>query len=324
MVGIGNALVDVIATADDAFLTGHGLTKGSMALVDPAGALQLYRAMGPAVEVSGGSAANTMAGLASLGTRAAFIGRVAADQLGDVFTHDLRAAGVAFDPRPDDAGGSPTGRSLIVVTPDAQRTMTTLLGAASELGPADVDADLVAGAEITYLEGYLFDRPPAREAFEKAAAVAHAAGHRVALSLSDSFCVERFRTEFLSLVESGADILFGNEDELRLLWDTDDSQVALAGAEGICPLVVMTRGAAGSTVVASGKRYEIDVAPVARVVDTTGAGDLYAAGFLHGLVRGVDPGLCGRMGAMAAAEVIGHVGARPEASLADLVAPLLA
>lgn len=324
VVGIGNALVDVIASAGDAFLAGHGLTKGSMALVDPPDAERLYRAMGPAVEVSGGSAANTMAGLASLGTRAAFIGRVAADQLGDVFTHDLRAAGVAFDPRPAEQGGSPTGRSLIVVTPDAQRTMTTLLGAASELGPADVDTELVSAAEITYLEGYLFDRPPAREAFEKAAAVAHAAGRRVALSLSDSFCVERFRGEFLSLVESGADILFANEDEMRLLWGTGDPEEALAAAEQCCPLVVMTRGAAGSTVMAYGRRYEIDVVPVARVVDTTGAGDLYAAGFLHGLVRELEPDLCGRLGAMAAAEVISHVGARPESPLADLVAPLLA
>jgi sugar/nucleoside kinase (ribokinase family) len=323
VVGIGNALVDVIASADDAFLADHGLVKGSMALVDAEGAERLYRAMGPAVEVSGGSAANTMAGLASLGTRSAFIGRVAGDQLGEVFTHDLRAAGVGFDPPPAGSVTSPTGRSLIVVTSDAQRTMSTLLGAASELRPDDVDDELVAGAQVTYLEGYLFDRAPAREAFEKATAVAHGAGRRVAVSLSDSFCVERFRDEFLRLVEFGADILFANEDELCLLSGTDDPEAALTEVERCCPLVVMTRGAAGSTVVAHGQRHDVEALPAAQVVDTTGAGDLYAAGFLHGLVRGLDPAICGRLGAMAAAEVISHVGARPETSLADLVAPLM-
>jgi sugar/nucleoside kinase (ribokinase family) len=323
VVGIGNALVDVIASADDAFLVTHGLAKGSMALVDAAGADRLYRAMGPAVEVSGGSAANTMAGLASLGSRSAFIGRVADDQLGEVFAHDLRAAGVAFDPPAVGPGGSPTGRSLIVVTPDAQRTMSTLLGAASELGPDDVDRDVVATAEITYLEGYLFDRPAAREAFEKAAALSHGAGRRVAVSLSDSFCVERYRSEFLSLLESGADILFANQDELCLLGGTDDPDAALTGVERYCPLVVMTRGAAGSTVVADGQRHDVEAVAVAHVVDTTGAGDLYAAGFLHGLVAGLDPAMCGRLGAMAAAEVISHVGARPETPLGELAASLL-
>ena len=324
VVAIGNALVDVIASGDDSFLAEQGLVKGSMALVEPGEAERLYRAMGPAVEVSGGSAANTMAGLASLGSRAAFIGRVADDQLGEVFAHDLRAAGVAFDPGQMDHGAGPTGRSLIVVSPDAQRTMSTLLGAAAELGPADVDEALVAQAEITYLEGYLFDRPPAREAFEKAVAVAHGAGRRVAVSLSDSFCVARFRDEFLALVESGADVLFGNEEELRLLCGTDDPDDALAEVERYCPLVVMTRGAAGSTVVAGGRHHHVEAVPVARVVDTTGAGDLYAAGFLHGLVRDLDPGVCARLGAAAAAEVISHLGARPETRLADLVAPLLA
>ncbi|HEV2069789.1 MAG TPA: adenosine kinase [Acidimicrobiales bacterium] len=324
VVAIGNALVDVIASADDAFLAEQGLVKGSMALIEPREAERLYRAMRPGVEVSGGSAANTMAGLASLGTRAAFIGRVADDQLGEVFAHDLRAAGVAFDPAQVDHDAGPTGRSLIVVSPDAQRTMSTLLGAAAEVGPADVDEELVAQAEITYLEGYLFDRPPAREAFEKAAEVAHGAGRRVAVSLSDSFCVERFRGEFLSLVESAADILFANEDEVRVLWGTDESDDALAELERYCSLVVMTRGAAGSTVVADGQRHDVEAVPVARVVDTTGAGDLYAAGFLHGVVRDLDPGVCARLGAVAAAEVISHVGARPETPLAGLVAPLLA
>ncbi|HWH34117.1 MAG TPA: adenosine kinase [Acidimicrobiales bacterium] len=318
VVGIGNALVDVLAPVDDAFLVEHGLVKGSMALVDAGTGRALYEAMGPAVEVSGGSAANTMAGLASLGSRVAFVGRVAGDQLGEVFTHDIRAAGVAFDPRPAGGGSSPTGRSLIVVSGDGQRTMSTLLGASSELGPDDVDEALVAGARITYLEGYLFDRPPAREAFDKAAAAAHRAGRQVAVSLSDSFCVERFRDEFRALVDSQADILFANEDELRLLSGHDDFGEALASVEELCPLVVATRGAAGSTVVAGGTRFEVAAAPVHRVVDTTGAGDLYAAGFLHGLSAGLDPPSCGRLGALAAAEVIGHLGARPERSLADL------
>jgi sugar/nucleoside kinase (ribokinase family) len=323
VVAIGNALVDVIASVGDDFLADQGMAKGSMALVDSHRAERLYLAMGPAVEVSGGSAANTMAGLASLGSRSAFIGRVGGDKLGDVFASDLRAAGVAFDPPPAGSGASPTGRSLIVVTPDAQRTMSTLLGAASELGPEDVDEALVAAAQITYLEGYLFDQLAAREAFEKAASVAHAVGRRVAVSLSDSFCVERYRPQFVRLVESGADIVFANEDELCLLGGTEDPDAALRATEGWCPLVVMTRGAAGSTVVADGRRHDVEAAPVERVVDTTGAGDLYAAGFLHGLVRGLDPAGCGRLGAVAAAEVISHVGARPETPLAQLVTSLM-
>ncbi len=325
VVGIGNALVDVIARVDDDFLTAHGLVKSSMALVESDRAETLYGAMGPAVEVSGGSAANTMAGLASLGSRAAFIGRVGGDQLGEVFAHDIRAAGVAFDvaPRPPQSG-APTGRSLIVVTPDAQRTMSTLLGAASELGPDDVDDALVAGATITYLEGYLFDSDSAREAFAKAAAAAHGAGRRVALTLSDSLCVERYLHELQVLVASAVDVLFANEDELRLLYATDDADEALAVAGGFCALVVMTRGAAGSTVAADGRLHHVPAVPVDRVVDTTGAGDLYAAGFLHGLVLGLDPATCAQLGAAAAAEVISHVGARPETSLADLVAPRLA
>ncbi len=322
VVGIGNALVDVIARVDDDFLVAHELVKGSMALVEPSRAEQLYAAMGPAVEVSGGSAANTMAGLASLGSRAAFVGRVAVDQLGAVFAHDIRAAGVAFDVAPQGTG-SPTGRCLVVVTPDAERTMSTLLGAASELGPDDVDEATVAGATFTYLEGYLFDRDRAKEAFDKAATIAHGAGHQVGLSLSDSFCVARFRKELQSLVASAVDLLFANEDELRLLYETDDADEALAAAADVCDLVVMTRGAAGSTVVAAGGRHDVHAAPVDQVVDTTGAGDLYAAGFLHGLIRGLGPVACGRLGAAVAGEVITHMGARPETSLADLVAPLL-
>ncbi len=323
--GIGNALVDVIARVDDAFLAEHGLAKGSMALIDSARAEQLYEAMGSAVEVSGGSAANTMAGLASLGAKVAFVGRVADDQLGEVFAHDIRAAGVSYEAARAGERGAPTGRCLIAVTPDGQRTMSTLLGASSELGPDDVDEALLAGAGITYLEGYLFDQEPAREAFHKAAAAAHGAGRRVALTLSDSFCVERFRAEFLEFIETeaGADIVFANEDELRLLYETDDADVALSRVQHHCRLVVMTRGAAGSTVVVEGDRHDVGAEPVARVVDTTGAGDLYAAGFLHGLARGCDPTTCARLGAVVAGEVISHIGARPETSLADLVAPLL-
>lgn len=323
VVGIGNALVDVIAHVDDAFLAEHGLVKGSMALVDGERAVALHRSMAPAFERSGGSAANTMAGLASLGSRVAFVGRVGADRLGAVFAADIRATGVDFTSEAAD-GPTPTGRCLVAVTPDAERTMSTLLGAAADLSPGDVDDDLVGDACLTYLEGYLVEQEQARDAFHRAAEIAHRAGRRVAVTLSDSFCVDRRRREFLTLVEAGADVVFANEDELRLLYATDDADEALSRAERHCPLVVMTRGAAGSTVVDRGRRHDVAAVPVPRVVDTTGAGDLYAAGFLHGLARGWDVTTCARLGAVAAAEVIAHVGARPETSLADLVAPLLA
>ena len=326
VVGIGNALVDVIAPVEEAFLAEQGLAKGSMALVDSERAGRLHRAMGPAVERSGGSAANTLAGLASLGSRAAFIGRVGDDRLGRVFADDIRAVGVGFAPRPGaGAGGGaglPTGRCLVAVTPDAERTMSTLLGAAAQLGPDDVDPDVVSAAEVTYLEGYLVEQPGARDAFDMAASIAHRAGRQVALTLSDSFCVGRFRRDFLALVEDTADLLFANEDELRLLYDTDDVDEALGAAERQCRMVALTRGAAGSTVSVGGRRHQIPAVPVPRVVDTTGAGDLYAAGFLHGLTRGADPQTCGRLGAAAAGEVVSHVGARPETALAALVAPL--
>ena len=293
-----------------------------MALVDGERAAVLYEAMGPAVESSGGSAANTLAGLASLGGRGAFVGRVRDDQLGGVFAHDIRAVGVAFPCAPV-AGGAPTGRCLIVVTPDAQRTMSTYLGASSELTPDDVDEEVVAEAAVTYLEGYLFDQQAAKEAFEKAAAVAHAAGRRVALTLSDSFCVQRYASEFRQLVDGVVDVLFANEDELAMLYGTDPD-AALAEAEGRCEIVAMTRGAAGCTIAAAGRRHDVAAAPVARVVDTTGAGDLFAAGFLHGLTTGLDHETSARLGSLAAAEVISHLGARPETDLAALAAPLLA
>jgi len=322
VVGIGNALVDVIATATDGFLTAHDLVKGSMALIDTDRAEELYGAMGPAVETSGGSAANTMAGLASLGGRGAFLGRVRDDQLGAVFAHDIRAVGVEYPCEPAH-DGPPTGRCLIVVTPDAQRTMSTYLGSSSDLAPADIDEDVVARAQVTYLEGYLFDRDSAKEAFEKAAAVAHTAGARVALALSDSFCVQRFTAEFRDLVDGVVDILFGNEDELAMLYDTDHDS-ALAEAEARCEIVALTRGPRGCTIAAGGKRHDVPAHHVPRVRDTTGAGDLFAAGFLHGLTTGQDHVTSAQLGSLAAAEVIGHMGARPETVLAALAGPLLA
>lgn len=322
VVGVGNAIVDVLSPEDEAFLEEHGLVKGTMALVDTARSAALYDAMGPAVEVSGGSAANTLAGLASLGGTGGFIGRVHADQLGEVFTHDIRSLGVAFPVAPA-TEGSPTGRCLIVVTPDGERTMSTLLGAAGELGPDDVDEELVASAAVTYLEGYLFDKGPARAAFARAAAAAHGAGREVALTLSDSFCVERARSAFRQLVVDEVDVLFANAGEMRLLYETDDLEAAIGQAADTCRTVVVTRGADGSTIVVGGDRHDIAAEPVAEVVDTTGAGDLYAAGFLYGHTRGMDPQRCGRLGSVAAAEVISHLGARPVADLADLARPLL-
>jgi len=322
VVGVGNALVDVISIEADEFIDRHELVKGSMRLIEPDEAVTLYEAMGPGVEMSGGSAANTLAGLASLGGRGGFIGRVRDDQLGSVFRHDIRAVGVEFPVAPA-ADGAPTGRSLIVVSSDAQRTMNTLLGAASELSPDDIDEAFVARGQVTYLEGYLFDREAAGEAFQKAAAAAHAADRKVALTLSDSFCVERFLESFRGLVADEIDILFGNEDELCLLYETLDPTAALAAAESVCDLVVMTRGAEGSMVSDHGTRIEVAAEPVHRVIDTTGAGDLFAAGFLYGMTHGRDLETSARLGSVAAAEVISHVGARPETVLAALAAPIL-
>jgi len=320
VVGIGNALVDVLAHDDDAFLAAHGMVKGTMALVDADTAERIYAAMGPGVEVSGGSAANTMAGVASLGGRAAFIGRVRDDQLGAVYAHDLRAAGVRYE-TPPARDGAATGRCLIVVTPDAQRTMNTYLGASVELGPDDVDEETIAAASVTYLEGYLWDAPGARDAFRRAASVAHAHGRRVALTLSDTFVVERHRKTFLDLIDGEIDLLFANEREICTLYEVDDFDDALARVNHHCEIAALTRSEKGSVIVGDDEVHVIDAAPVpsGRVVDTTGAGDLYAAGFLYGLCRGFDLGRCGRIGALAAAEVIGHMGARPEQPLAQLL-----
>ena len=318
VLGIGNAIVDVIARADDAFLAKHEMRKGAMALIVEEQAESIYQSMGPAVEISGGSAANTIAGIANFGARAAFVGKVKDDQLGGVFAHDIRAAGVAFD-TPAAKDGPSTARSYILVTPDGERTMNTFLGAAQNLGVKDIPRDAIAGAAITYLEGYLWDPPDAKAAFLEAAKIAHDAKRRVALTLSDAFCVGRYRDEFLDLIRSGVvDILFANEAELRSLYQTDDFDTALAALRKDAKLGVVTRSERGCVVIAGGKTDSVPAFPVKQVVDTTGAGDLFAAGFLFGLARGRDHVTCARLGALAAAEVIQHLGARPETSLRNL------
>src|SRR5438105_1409786 len=318
VVGIGNAIVDVIARADDAFLAREALVKGTMTLVDAERAESLYRMMGPAVEISGGSVGNTMAGLASLGGRGAYIGKVRDDFLGEVYRHDITAIGVRFD-TPPAASGPGTARCLILVTPDGQRTMSTYLGACADLGPADIDPEVIAAAQITYLEGYLFDPPHAQEAFRKAAAIAHAAGRKVALSLSDPFCVGRHREAFRDLVDGHVDILFANEAEICSLYETSDFDVAAAAVRGHVQIAALTRSAAGSVILADGAEHRVAAAPVVRVVDTTGAGDLFASGFLYGLTRGLPLPICGGIGSLCAAEIISHVGARPEFELSHLV-----
>jgi sugar/nucleoside kinase (ribokinase family) len=309
-------MVDVIAHVDDEFLVTHGLRKGTMALIDAQRADDVYESMPPAVESSGGSAGNTIAGVASLGGRAAYIGKVCDDQLGRVYRHDIQALGVRFDVAPAAEGS--TGRCLIAVTPDAERTMQTYLGAGADLGPEDVDERLIADAQVTYLEGYLWDPPGAKEAFLKAARIAHAAGRKVSLTLSDPFCVERHRDEFLDLVARHVDVLFANEVELTSLYRVDRFDDALQRVRGHCEVAALTRSELGAVIVTRDEMHVLD-AERAHVVDTTGAGDLYAAGFLYGLTHGMDVATCGRIAGIAAAEVISHFGARPEVSLADLV-----
>jgi sugar/nucleoside kinase (ribokinase family) len=319
----GNALVDVLSHEADEFISDHELVKGSMALIDTDRAELLYGAMSPATEISGGSAANTVVGVASFGGTSAFVGRVRDDQLGTVFAHDIRAAGVRFVTTPA-TDGLPTGRCLIVVTADAERTLNTYLGAAAEFGPEDVDAELVGGAQVTYLEGYLWDQPRAKEAFRHASRLAHEADRRVALTLSDGFCVDRHRADFLQLVEHDVDILFANEAEICALYEVDDFDAALQRVSRHCEVAALTRSAKGSVIVRDDEVHVIDAHPVpGGVVDTTGAGDLYAAGFLYGFTHGHDLGTCGKLAALGAAEVISHIGARPEVSLADLARPLL-
>jgi len=320
VLGIGNAIVDVIARAEDDFLVAQGMHKGGMALIDEARAAAIYAAMGPATESSGGSAANTIVGVASFGATAGFVGKVKDDELGKAFAHDIRAARVAFDVNPAN-GGPSTARCYIMVTPDGERTMNTFLGAAQDLNPDDIDEKAVADAAIVYLEGYLWDPPKAKEAFVKAANIAHKSGRRVALTLSDSFCVDRYRGEFIELIKKGTvDIVFANEHELHSLYETADFDSAARALQQDAKLAVVTRSAKGCVVVSGGGLEAVPAAPVTQVVDVTGAGDLFAAGFLVGLARGKDHGTAARLGALAAAEVIQHVGARPAVSLKALAA----
>ena len=318
ILGIGNAIVDVVARSDDSFLSRHDMHKGAMALVDAPTAAAIYLAMGPGLESSGGSAANTCAVAALLGSRVAYLGKVADDQLGQVFRHDINAVGVHFPSAPL-IGGPPTARCLILVTPDGQRTMNTFLGACVTLTEDDVDEDLVAAAAVTYLEGYLFDPPAAQAAFRRAATAAHAAGRQVALSLSDAFCVNRHRDAFRDLVAGHVDILFGNETEITALYEENTFDAAAEAARRDVDLAVLTRSEAGSLILRGTETVEIAAEP-AKVVDTTGAGDAYAAGFLAGLTAGRSLPACGRLGSIAAAEVISHYGARPESDLRKLVA----
>ena len=319
VVGIGNAIVDVITHANEQFLAAEGLAKGTMTLIDAARAETLYRNMGPAIESSGGSAGNTMAGIASLGGSGGYIGKVRDDLLGEVFRHDITAIGVRFD-TPAATEGPGTARCLIMVTPDGQRTMNTYLGACVELAPEDIDRALLAAARITYLEGYLFDPPRAQRAFRAAAAIAHQAGRKVALTLSDPFCVARHRAAFRELVAGEVDILFANEAEICSLYETEDFTAAAAEVRGHVAIAALTRSARGSVVLGNGETHSVPASPVEHVVDTTGAGDLYAAGFLYGLTHGFALPKCGATGSLCAAEIISHVGARPETSLAQLVA----
>ncbi len=314
----GNAIVDVLAHADDAFLARHDMAKGSMALIDADRATSLYDDMGPAVEISGGSAANTAAGIASFGGQVGFVGKVGADQLGEVFTHDIRAVGVDYEVVRAAEGGSPTARCLILVTPDAQRTMNTFLGASAEVHPDDVPLDRVRATKVLYCEGYLWDPPEAKAAMRAAMTAAVEANVKVAFTLSDAFCVDRHRDEFLELLDGPVDILFANEAEIMSLYETASWEAAVDRVRGHVEIACLTRSDAGSHIVAGHSEIQILAQPVAKVVDTTGAGDLYASGFLYGYTRGFELVTCGDLAALAAAEVISHVGARPQRPLAEL------
>ena len=318
VLGIGNAIFDILVQTDESFLSRHGMTKGGMALIDEARAASIYRDMGPATEMSGGSAANTIVGLANLGARAAYVGKVKDDQIGRLYTHDIRAAGVAFETRPA-ADGPATGCSYILVTPDGERTMNTYLGAAQELMPGDIDASQIAASSVVYLEGYLWDPKSAKEAFVKASTIAHDSGRQVALTLSDSFCVDRYRDEFLELMRKGTvDLIFANEAEMHSLYQTSDFDTALTQLRKDTKLGVVTRSEKGCVVASTDGVVAVPAFPIDRMVDTTGAGDLFAAGFLFGLVRNAGHENAGRLGALAAAEIIQHIGARPQASLKEL------
>ncbi|WP_419798360.1 MAG: adenosine kinase [Terasakiella sp.] len=322
VIGIGNAIVDVLSHSSDAFIMENGLTKGGMALIDATQADRLYDKMGPGVECSGGSAANTIACLASLGAKGAFIGKVKDDGLGKIFSHDIKAVGVDFASKHASDGPS-TARCLILVTDDAQRTMNTFLGACVNLTPDDIDPDYIARGAVTYLEGYLWDPDHAKEAFLKASMAAHKADRQVALSLSDAFCVDRHRKSFQDLVEHHVDILFANEDEIKSLYEVDSFDAALQCVRDKCSVAALTRGEKGSVVIAGNEIHVVDAETIDHVVDTTGAGDAYAAGFLFGYTKEFDMGTCARLGSICSAEVISHYGARPEADLADLAGAAL-
>ena len=322
VVALGHPLVDVLVHETDDVVARAKVERGAMTMVDAARSDEIYAQLGPAQETSGGSAANTAVGVTAFGGRAAFVGRIADDTFGKVFAHDLRSAGVEYDVPPA-TDGSPTGRCLVIVAADADRTMCTYLGAGAEIDPRDVDEERIASAQITYLEGYLWDEDVAKDAIRRAASFARDAGRRVALTLSDPFCVDRHRAEFLELIESVVDIVFANEEEITMLYEVDSFDEAAKRVGARCEVAALTRGAHGSVVISSGSRYNIPADPVDRVVDTTGAGDLYAAGVLYGLTHDHDPVTCGRLGSLAAAEVISHLGARPEASLATQIRALL-
>ena len=318
VLGIGNAIVDVISRADDAFLGQHGLVKGSMMLIDEERAEKLYAAMGPGIEVSGGSCGNTMAGIASFGGKGAYVGKVRDDQLGTVFGHDIKAIGVSFE-TPRASSGPSTARCLILVTPDAQRTMNTYLGACAGLSPGDIDTEQVASAQVTYVEGYLWDAPAAKQAVLKAFDAAHAADRLVSITLSDAFCVHRYRDEFRDLVRNKVDILFGNEAEIKALYEVETFEQAMEATRKEAKIAVLTRSEKGSVVLKSDETWAVPAAPVAKVIDTTGAGDLFASGFLFGFTQGKPLAECARLGGLAAAEIISHVGARPEQPLRSLI-----
>ena len=318
VLGIGNAIFDVLVQTDEGFLASHGMTKGGMALIDEARASSIYRDMGPATKMSGGSAANTIVGIASLGAKAAYVGKVRDDEVGRLYTHDIRAAQVAFDTRAA-SGGPATGCSYILVTPDGERTMNTFLGAAQELMPDDIVPSQIEAASIVYLEGYLWDPKSAKEAFVKAATIAHGAGRQVALTLSDSFCVDRYRDEFIELMRKGTvDLIFANEAELHSLYQTSDFDTALKQLQKDIKLGIVTRSEKGCVVASGDGVISVPAFPIQKMVDTTGAGDLFAAGFLFGMVRSAGFENCGKLGALAAAEVIQHIGARPQVSLKGL------
>ena len=316
VLAIGNAIVDVIAKLDEAFVQKEKLVKGSMNLIDETRAERLYGVMGPAIEVSGGSAGNTAAGVASFGGSAAYFGKVRADQLGEIYRHDMRAQGVAFD-TPAAASGPATARSFILVTPDGERTMNTYLGACVNLSIADVEKSVVEAAQVTYMEGYLWDKPEAKEAFRLTSKIARGAGRLTSITLSDSFCVERHRDSFLDLIKSSIDIVFANESEIKSLYKTQNFDGAMQAIRRDCPMAVLTRSEKGSMVVCGSETIEVKAHHVDQVVDVTGAGDLYAAGFLFGHTRAMPLAKCAALGSLAAAEIISHTGARPEVNLGD-------